>query len=117
MNIFEENYLKAKSVYSETEGRERSTVSTAHFAFGGHISKGLLNRGRSSLSKINAANEKQGRAKIFFDLSQFKDLNSYRVSPEVVFLKKEAIKNFIKKYAGKRIGNKLTGILFSYTPG
>lgn len=147
MNIFEQNYLKTKATYSKVEQENRETVSTAHFAFGGHISKGLLKRGRSCSEKINRANEKQGRVKIFFDLSKFKNLNGFGISPQeweeiseiiykmtlwkdigdsydyreasvtnMVYTKKEAIKQFIQKYAGKRIGRQLINILFSYNP-
>lgn len=147
MNIFEQNYLKAKATYSKVEQENREAVSTAHFAFGGHISKGLLKRGRSCLEKINKASERQGRAKIFLDLSKFKNLNGFKVSSQeweeiseiiykmtlwkdlgdsydyreasvtnMVYTKKGAIKRFIQKYAGKRTGDRLINILFSYNP-
>lgn len=45
------------------------TIQTAHNAFGGHISKGLLKRGRSALDKRNAAFLKLSRTKVILELA------------------------------------------------
>jgi hypothetical protein len=51
------------------DAKTRSTIQTAHTAFGGHISRGLLRRGRSALNKSSDAIVKLARAKIILELA------------------------------------------------
>jgi len=64
------------------DAKTRSTISTAHFAFGGHISKGLLKRGRAASDRFNTANTKHGKAGLFVRLAALPDLKGWRVTAE-----------------------------------
>jgi hypothetical protein len=57
-------------------GKTRSTIQTAHMAFGGHISRGLLKRGRLALAKSIDASTKAARAKIILELAKLALLGS-----------------------------------------
>lgn len=70
MNTFELSLQKAQQSLAATNQAERHTIATAHFAFGGHISRGLLNRGRAASNRLNCAITKAGKKKIFLDISK-----------------------------------------------
>lgn len=73
---------RARANLVAVDSATRHTISTASFAFGGHISRGLLKRGRSASSRYNAANQKYGRAQLFARLAELPNLFSYRVTAE-----------------------------------
>jgi hypothetical protein len=60
------------------ESQAGGTIQAAHFAFGGHISSGLLKRGRTALNKRHGANEKVGRKRIFLAIFDLPNLLHFR---------------------------------------
>jgi len=74
--------LKAQENLATVNQRTRHTISTASFAFGGHISKGLLSRARSAQNQHNTANVKCGRARLFERLSRLPPLTGFHMTDE-----------------------------------
>lgn len=78
-----ENLLNtAKGQLATVDDSTKHVISTAHMAFGGHISRGLLKRARAASNKRNEASTKCGRLEIFYKLSQFPNLDGYHVTSE-----------------------------------
>lgn len=82
MTATQSNLLRAQGNLATVNQRTRHTISTASFAFGGHISKGLLSRARAAQNQHNAANTKCGRAGLLERLSKLPPLTGYHVTAE-----------------------------------
>lgn len=75
MNHFESALAIASGSCASVNEETRHTISTAHQAFGGHISRGLLKRGRAAVSRLCGSIEKKQRRQVFLDISKLPNLH------------------------------------------
>ncbi len=72
----------AEASLQKTEETCRAAVQMAHMAFGGHISKGLLRRGRAAKEKIAVVNLKVSRLRLFDEMARLPNMYEHGVSSE-----------------------------------
>ena len=82
MNAIQSALTRARANLTSVDQKTRGTISTAHTAFGGHISKGLLKRARAASDQHSTANVKHGRAAIFEKLSHLPPLTGYHITAD-----------------------------------
>lgn len=64
MSYFQRSYEAASNRYVVIAQERQNIISTAHFAFGGGISKGLLHRGQKAVEIRHDAYMKMGQRKL-----------------------------------------------------
>ncbi|MFA5043102.1 MAG: hypothetical protein WC567_03835 [Kiritimatiellia bacterium] len=81
MNLLD-NLNRAKSQLSNVDNSTCHVISSAHQAFGGHVSRGLLKRARNAANRRALASNKVSRTEIFYKLSQYPNLDGYTVTSD-----------------------------------
>jgi hypothetical protein len=136
VSSIEASLERARANRAAVDTDTRSTIRTAAFAFGGHISRGLLNRARAAKGQYHAAVRKCGRLEIFARISKLPNAgDDWDELREIVYKMKmwadpadshdyhsasmsayrrdklDAVKHFVQRYAGARIQKQLKEVL------
>lgn len=78
-NPYKNAWDKAGSNLAFTYSKHSPTIKGASFAFGGHISKGFLNRAKSAQNKCDELRTKMFQKEVFYLISELPNLWSYRL--------------------------------------